>query len=358
MTAGLPNARYRERGVALITALLVVAIAGVLAVELVWHTNLDLRRTEGLLNWGQAGEYGYLAESLGGYMVQQAIDGHGSDHLYTREDEENLCGNSLKFQVEAVSMVGRVCDAQGRFNLNNLVALDGRKDELVVRQFRRLLTAVDELGRQAMDDRPHTEIPADAIDTIVESTVDWIDPDSTAEGFRGAEDDYYTGQTPPYRAANWWFTDTSELLAVRGMTPEIYEALRPFITALPVGSGHTRINVNTASVPVFMSLGDEVSPDNALSWSSQKEPFTSTESFNGIVDQAMFPYIQYDSSYFQVQASIAVGTTRLDMYSLLEHEGQRMRVRLRSFGSIEADTTAGAAEAVTIKDGEVVKDDE
>ncbi len=357
MTRHLIATRYRQRGVALITALLVVAIAGVLAAELVWHTDLDLRRTEGLLNWQQAQEYGYLAEEMATVGVQQVIDQH-KEAVYTREDDENLCSDTPpEFHVEAVSIIGRVCDMQGRFNLNNLVTPNGKKDELVVRQFRRLLEAV--AGDYECEKEQRVRISANGIDidTIVDATVDWIDPDSTPEGFNGAEDNYYTALVPAYHAANFWFTDPSELRAVRGVTAEVYAALSPYITALPVGSEHTKINLKTAPWPVLASLGDDVQPQNACAWTQQTD--VSTDDFQGFIDHAMIPYIQEDSKYFQVQASVTVGTTRLDMYSLLERQqGQGMIVRLRAFRPIQAELAASKHESLTVKDGEVVKADE
>ena len=70
------------------------------------------------------------------------------------------------------------------------------------------------------------------VDTIADSAVDWIDPDSNEE-LNGAEDAYYTNLPVPYQAANAWFSSASELLAVKGMTRELYVALfttlhRPF----------------------------------------------------------------------------------------------------------------------------------
>jgi len=57
--------------------------------------------------------------------------------------------------------------------------------------------------------------------TIVNSILDWIDPDSNTH-IDGAESDYYQGLDPPYLAKNKPLDDLSELLLVKGVTPEIY----------------------------------------------------------------------------------------------------------------------------------------
>jgi general secretion pathway protein K len=57
--------------------------------------------------------------------------------------------------------------------------------------------------------------------TIVNSILDWIDADNTTR-VDGAESDYYQGEDPPYYAKNGPMDDLSELLLVKGMTPDLY----------------------------------------------------------------------------------------------------------------------------------------
>ncbi len=56
---------------------------------------------------------------------------------------------------------------------------------------------------------------------IVSSILDWIDPDDQIHP-EGAETPYYQGLTPPYVSKNGPIDDISELLLVKGVTPEIY----------------------------------------------------------------------------------------------------------------------------------------
>jgi general secretion pathway protein K len=337
MTARHRTSFRRQRGVAVITAMLVVAVATILAVEIAWQTNLDLRRTEGLIGWDQAHEFAFGAESYAIKLLEEQLDEQaGAQPIYSRRDDETAC-RGFQFSLDQGAMTGGVCDLQARFNLNNLVTSAGKPDELVVKQFRRLIEAVAAVN-------PDLDLnPADA-EIIVASTVDWIDPDTNAD-FNGAEDDTYTSEPEPYRAANFWFTSVSELRAVRGVTPEIYAALAPHITALPVANGpgkHTLINVNTASVPVLMSLGDNITVENATRWieNSRETPFKDETSFAGFVDAAMFPYMGYTSAYFELKGFVSIGTTRLGMYSLLESNGQSVRTRLRQFDVVEAVESA------------------
>jgi general secretion pathway protein K len=56
---------------------------------------------------------------------------------------------------------------------------------------------------------------------IVNSILDWIDPDDQTRP-EGAETRYYEGLDPPYMAKNGPIDDISELLLIKGVTPEIY----------------------------------------------------------------------------------------------------------------------------------------
>ena len=95
----------------------------------------------------------------------------------------------------------------------------------------------------------------DIAEPILQAILDWVDADSEVRFPNGAEDAYYLKLDTPYRAANRPFTDVSELLLVRGVTPEVYARLRPFVTALP---DHADVNINSAPAEVLMSLAPEL----------------------------------------------------------------------------------------------------
>lgn len=305
----------RQRGVAVITAMLVVTIAAVLAVEVAWQTSLDLRRTEAMLAWDQARQFAYGAEDLAIKVLREDLERASAEPV---DWEGEDWAQPTSFALDQGTMTGGVVDLQGKFNLNNLVRLDGTRDEVPYKQFQRLLVALD----------------LDA--SLADAVVDWIDPDTSAE-FSGAEDDAYTGLLPPYRAANFWFTSVSELRAVRGFEPQVVEALVPHLAALPKGAKPSVINVNTATPAVLMSLGDDISQANVEQWVTDRteEPFEDLTVFQQFVDASMQPYLGVTSSYFALQGVVSIGTARLAMYSLLERGDQSVVARLRSFDAIE-----------------------
>lgn len=320
-----PGGPRRERGIAALTALLVVAVATVLGVELMWAMTLDFRRTEALLLREQAAHFALGAEALAIEVLRldAEADTDGIDSLDEPWAQEQA------FPIDSGTIVGFIEDLQGRFNLNNLIDAQGRKDEVAIEHFRRLLRLV-----AAVAEDPDAADP----DSIVDAVVDWIDPDQVPE-LGGAEDGVYTAQDPPYRAANFWFTTVSELQAVQGITPTLYAALAPLVAALPPGNGAPRpINVNTAPPLVLQALGADVSPTLVEDWlaNRQTEPYPGVPEFlepaDGVVDPALQPYLAVGSSFFRVSVIVSIGTARLAMYSLLERSSQGTAIaRLRSF---------------------------
>ena len=325
--SGMPK---HQRGIAVITAMLVVTIATVLAVELAWKTNLDLRRTEGVMAWDQTRQLGYAAEPFVANIIKDSFEEHQT--MFTRADDAKGCLELISVPMDLAEgqsggLNGNMCDLQGRFNLNNLInGPERRRDDVTAGQFRRLIEAVARFY-------PDVDFTGEsAPDRIVDSTIDWIDPDTDTQP-GGAEDDAYTGFPVPYRTANVPFIDVSEFSAVRGVTPAVFAALAPFITALPA---RTAINVNTAYLPVLMSLGDDIDVVNAEQWCVDgREGIADPSQFAQYLANGVGAYVGFGTSYFELKGTIGVGTTRLGMYSLLESSGTEFITRLRQFDVVE-----------------------
>jgi len=104
--------------------------------------------------------------------------------------------------------------------------------------------------------------------TVSSAVLDWKDEDdSPAETIYGAENDYYGSLAKPYKCKNRPFDSVEELLLVRGMTPEIYDALKDHVTVFP-RQGILRVNFDTAPAAVLTALARAMSeklPDVALS---------------------------------------------------------------------------------------------
>jgi general secretion pathway protein K len=303
----------RQRGAALLTALLVVAVGTILATNLLWMSTLDQRRTAAILATDQALQYVLGAEAWVGDILQQDLeDSPDADHL------GELWATEIEpLPIDGGFIYGRVTDLQGLFNLNNLVDGRGQEDEQMVEQFQRLLASLQ-------------------IDTeLAGAVVDWIDPDNVPHFPRGGEDDVYSRVQPPYLVANGMLTSPSELLAINGVTPEIYEELAPYVTALPHG---TLLNVNTAPALVLASLSDEITQQVAESLAEERADagFASvTTTFQGLVSEEMLPRIDGVSDYFLLSGRVTIGDTQLTISSVLQRDPSGVtRTVFRSFGDL------------------------
>lgn len=96
------------------------------------------------------------------------------------------------------------------------------------------------------------EVKEDEANEIGYAITDWRDADSfLSHPSYGAEDDYYEDLKLSYGAKDQSFEVLQELLLVRGITPEIYDRIKNYVTVFGSGS----VNINTASGPVLMALG-------------------------------------------------------------------------------------------------------
>ncbi|MCG8371009.1 MAG: type II secretion system protein GspK, partial [Proteobacteria bacterium] len=132
----------RSRGVALITALLIVAVVGSVAATLSWDNALDTRRTMVMLFRDQAIQVAVGSEGWVGQILREDLASTSNDHLDEIWATEIP---ALPIDSEAVqgSIWGRIEYLQGRFNVNNLIGGNGRADPAALEQFRRLLAALE-----------------------------------------------------------------------------------------------------------------------------------------------------------------------------------------------------------------------
>jgi len=288
----------RQEGVAVITAILIVAIGTSIAVSLLWESTLDQRRTEssvlsdqGLL-WAQAAE-AWAADIL----RQDLVDSPDSDSF-----ADVWAIRLAPLPLEGGTIAGQMEDLQGRFNINNLVNADGSENELAVAQFQRLLISLN----------------LDA--TLAGRLVDWLDPDTETRFPDGAEDVAYAGEAVAYRTPNVVVTSTSELMALLGMDQESYAALEPYVTALPQG---TTLNVNTASAYVLASLSDDIdlSTAESLIYERADAAFVDIEaSFGGLVEDDVFATIDGVSTHFLLTATVTLGNSQTTIRSVLQRD--------------------------------------
>ena len=306
----------RQRGVALITAMLIFALLGTLALNLTWDNQLDVRRTMAMLFYDEGLQAAMGAESWVQGILRQDLDDSVTDHLgeiwATEFPVLPLVSDTIQGEV-----FGTVEDLQGRFNVNNLIDGNGDVDVESLEQFRLLLHAL------GLDPR------------FAGIAADWIDADRDAEFPDGAEDPIYTGMIPPYRTANQTLTNVTELAALEGMDKATFDTLLPHIVALP---GRTAINVNTATAPVLQSLDRNMTVADVERLLAERAdggfPDIAT-AFSPLVTPAVLNQLEETTDYFRLKVVVRVATVRITYFSTF-HRGPRGNVIpiLRSFGTI------------------------
>ena len=303
--------RRRMTGVALITAMLIAALATLLAANLSWDNALDVRRTIVQMNREQAIQVALGAESWVASILRADLQDSQTDHL-----GEIWASDLPGLPIEGGDVFGRIEDLQGRFNLNNLVDDEGKVDEEMLEQFQRLLNVL------GIDPR------------FAGIAADWIDEDVNASFPDGAEDPIYTGMLPPYRTANQRLTSISELAALEGMDRTIFRILEPHIAALP---GRTRVNANTATPVVLQSLDENLSVEDVEGLVAEREAagFSDLQAtFASLVQPELLNSLDETSQYFRLMVVVRIDTVRITMHTVLQRGGTgSVTPILRSFGT-------------------------
>jgi general secretion pathway protein K len=304
----------RQRGVALITAIVLVAIATVLAVHVGTRAALDLRRTAGLAALDQGWQVALGAEAWAAEVLSEDLEDTENDHL-----AEAWAQPLPPLPIDGGEVRGALEDMQGRFNLNNLVDAERAVDEASVARFERLLANVGANPRWA------------------QKMADWIDADTDPQLPEGAEDGTYLSQSPPYRSANVVVATTTEMMSLPGMTREEFERIRPYVAALPVG---TTINPCTAKAQVLAALFDDGTDfgDEELLASNRKDGCYPTREMLQSMSPSAWPEIRdlvdENSDWFRAVTAVRIGTSEFTLYSLIARNGpSAIRTVLRSTGT-------------------------
>jgi len=302
-----------QQGVALITVLLVVTLATTAAVAMSSRQHIDIRRTENTLYISQAAQYLSGVE----FWAQQILAKDRKDNK-TDDESEEWATRLPPLPVEGGYVSGYIEDFQGRINLNNLQDKTAGKETQA--RLKRLFARL--------------EINEELINTLL----DWMDADQEARFPGGAEDGYYLGLQPPYRAANRILQSSSELMLLKDMTPTQSAKLEPYISTLPQT---TAININTASATVLMTLADDLSDTEiqALIEKRKDKPYTKVEDFlaEKVFAGKTIPAegLSVSSNYFMLHAETGIGSLTQYRSSLLERSDKgKIKTLMRSEGVI------------------------
>lgn len=307
-----------QRGIALLTILVMVALATILAATIAKRQTNTSENTGYLMRQDQSLLYAKSAEAFfSELLIQDSDNGSSIDHL-----QENWAKPMPAFPVEDGFISGRLLDESGKFNLNNLLKADGSVDDSARRWFEKLLQRVG--------------LPAE----LSQAVIDWQDADDETTGAMGAESNYYQGLDPSYLASNTRFHQVEELKLVRGFEGKNYDLIAPYVTALPEA---TKINMNTAAPLLLASidpkldvktLEQELKAKQAeLAYFNSVEDLWKLNAFSGIEPQNKTDaaaWLDSKSNYFTAQIEVVLSERKRQFTSAMMRKDKQVTVYSRS----------------------------
>lgn len=193
-----------QRGVALITALLVVALSVTASVAMALRGQADIRRTSAVFERDLSRQITMGAEKMVLQLLEQT---EGPDELLW----ETCLSPVLPFEVDGIRLLATLDNMQCRYNINALAGAD----ETEQGYFARLVDRVSQESGVSM--------PSGA--ELALAVTDWMNPET--------DDPVYRLARPARVSGNRSMLLASEITAVAGMTDEAWQALAPYLTAYP-----------------------------------------------------------------------------------------------------------------------------
>jgi general secretion pathway protein K len=317
-----PPSLQRQRGVAVVTALLLTTLAISIVASLFWQQQVQVRSMEnqrlqlqtqwilrGALDWASVvlrpsnytGDYTSLDQVWATPLAETRLDQY--------IERERIEGENFD-----ASLSGNIIDASSRYNLTNL-AKDGSVNPHQQAIFNRLLVNLRLDGRLAQRaaqlvaaGQPPPTVPGDG-----------TNPAPGDQQGRGADASGSTREAAGITGTPMPLMRVDDLLSLQGFTPEVVQTLRPFVTVLPA---QTPVNVNTAPAEVLAAVLPEysLSEANVLVERRKRAPWRDLNQFKSELKTTQGlenDDINVQSSYFLVQSRIRLDRAALNAESLI-----------------------------------------
>lgn len=321
--------QFKQRGVALVLVLMIVALVSVLATQMGSRLQLQAKRAGNIKDsnqayWNAMGAEQYAIKAVG----EQMQNANGVINL-----NQPWAASDIQFPLEGGSIEAKLTDMQSCFNVNALQSSNNKRP--LADAFKRLLQS-DEF-----------DIPSYEVDVFSDSVLDWLDEDDNLSPF-GAEDSDYEAMQPPYLPANGLMSDISELRMVNGANPKWLNKVLPMLCVIP-GSMELKINVNTldeSRAPLLHALlGNNISLQDVKGIISSRKPagFERVEDFlsmpeitNLNLQDEQKDWFNVTTGYFLLQTRSRYNNASFAMSSLLKvGNSNEASVIRRQFGGFQ-----------------------
>jgi len=309
-----------ERGVALISVLLIFAIASVLAIRMMSSGSIQVEQAGSYLHRQQLEAYSRGVESYVQALLLQDVKednlrgDQASDHrgeawaklerfpLDQFAEQGNDAGEIL-LKLEPVDHL---------FNVNGLIDKEGKRDNDAYSYFRRLMSQY--------------EVPQG----VAEQTLDWLDDDDNRAGLLGAEDNEYLLKEPPYRSPDARIADISELLLINEAPVKAWPEFREVIMAFP---GPSKANLNWIS-PEQLALMLNKSLIDTEQWLKERKdtPISSIEQFltDRGLDAGLKKRLAVRSEYFRLRVIVTIHEQKSWLTSIIFRDSEKETIRVLS----------------------------
>ncbi len=308
-----------QRGAALLAAMLTVALVATFAAGALWQQwksieveGAERQRTQarwlltGALDWARvilredarAGDVNAPSDHLAEPWAVPLQEARMSNFLAALPDGTGRTVDNEKLWQQ-VLLSGAVNDLQGRLNVTNL--LQGEQlDANTALVFERLFDALN--------------LPPAQLSLLTQSLL-------------AAQRQTSSSPLMPQRVGQ---------LSWLGVSPQTLHILSPHITLLP---NRTPVNLNTASMQVLYASvpGLSLSDAQRLVQQRERQHWTSVDAFQKALGRTVSLHDTHsvNTRYFEVLGRLRMPQTTLQERSLVEREGQNLKVIWRESGSLQ-----------------------
>lgn len=325
---------HKSKGIALITVMLVVALAAIIATQMLARLHFQVQRSSNIAFNQQAYWYAMGAEAFAKRVLITAFE---EDKEVTHLGQIWAQGENT-YPVEFGEITGEIKDLHSCFNLNSLRVVadpsgNTTNKKLPAREaFEELIIALSIEGVDAFE----AEYMADAL-------TDWLDEDSAIVSAGGAEDNDYAAREFAYLPANHYLASVNELRVIEHFSVPVINALKEHTCIIPQ-NGRNQININTISVdkPELIQALLAISRDEAEQILQARD----AEGFDKIEDFFKLPEVNklkiteeqkqqfvVDSEYFKLKAKANFNDSYFQLNSVLQvAQNNQIRVVSRTIG--------------------------
>ena len=353
--------KFKQRGVALITVMLIVALSSIIAAQMTTRLQTQMQRSTNISFNQQAYWYAMGAEAFTKRILLKAF----KDEPKVTHLEQIWAEKGTSYPVDFGEISGEVTDLQSCLNLNALHPSALTKEQAGEKDSGNTPKSDGESDKEEKSPPPKPnskkQLPAATVletlivslniegvdsfeaEAMVSALTDWLDSDSMITGTSGAEDSDYASREFPYLAANNFLASVNELRLIEHFTTDVILALSPYVCVLPNNSQHL-ININTldAEKPELLQALLDSSLDEAQNILSARESsgYENLEDFYKLPELSKLKVEKWqqaqfviDSQYFKLKANARFNNSYFAMSSIMKvTESEQIQVISRTIG--------------------------